>query len=90
MVRVRDGEVCAVAQAAVIGRRDAEWGEIVVAYVVRRDIDVDEAVLDAHCLANVARFKRPKVYHFVAELPKNNYGKVLKTTLREWDLLSAN
>ena len=80
----------AVAQAAVIGRRDAEWGEIVVAYVVRRDIDVDEAVLDAHCLANVARFKRPKVYHFVAELPKNNYGKVLKTTLREWDLLSAN
>ena len=39
--------------------------------------------LDAHCLAQLARFKRPKRYEFVAELPKNNYGKVLKTALRE-------
>jgi long-chain acyl-CoA synthetase len=38
--------------------------------------------LDRHCLAHVARFKRPKDYYFVAELPKNNYGKVLKTELR--------
>jgi acyl-CoA synthetase (AMP-forming)/AMP-acid ligase II len=41
--------------------------------------------LDAHCLAHIARFKRPKHYHFVSELPKNNYGKVLKGTLREVD-----
>jgi long-chain acyl-CoA synthetase len=33
----------------------------------------------------MARFKRPKAYKFVAELPKNNYGKVLKTKLRELD-----
>ena len=42
-----------------------------------------EADLDAHCLANIARFKRPKRYLFVDALPKNNYGKVLKTALRD-------
>ncbi len=38
--------------------------------------------LDAHCLAQMARFKRPKHYRLVDALPKNNYGKVLKTELR--------
>jgi long-chain acyl-CoA synthetase len=76
-----------VAEVAVIGRRDAEWGEVVVAYIVIRGAAAaDLAVaLDAHCLALIARFKRPKLYRFVAELPKNHYGKVLKTTLREWE-----
>ena len=36
-----------------------------------------------HCLKHIARFKRPKHYVTVSELPKNNYGKVLKTVLRE-------
>ena len=44
---------------------------------------LDQAVLDAHCLAQIARFKRPKLYFSVSELPKNNYGKVLKTELRD-------
>jgi long-chain acyl-CoA synthetase len=35
------------------------------------------------CLERIARFKRPKTYVFVAELPKNNTGKVLKTELRD-------
>ena len=39
--------------------------------------------LDQHCLAQMARFKRPKRYLLVPELPKNNYGKVLKTALRD-------
>jgi long-chain acyl-CoA synthetase len=39
--------------------------------------------LDQHCLKHIARFKRPKDYIKVSELPKNNYGKVLKTVLRE-------
>ena len=43
------------------------------------------ADLDAHCLQQLARFKRPKHYCFVPELPKNNYGKVLKTDLRAMD-----
>ena len=71
----------AVAEVAVVGRPDAEWGEVVVAFVVARD-EVDAAVLDAHCLAHIARFKRPKHYRFIDELPKNNYGKVLKSVLR--------
>ena len=74
----------AVAEVSVIGRPDREWGEVVVAYVVPRRGDAVRAEeLDAVCLERVARFKRPKDYRFVAELPKNEYGKVLKTALRE-------
>jgi long-chain acyl-CoA synthetase len=40
------------------------------------------AELDALCLDAIARFKRPKDYVFVEALPKNNYGKILKTELR--------
>ena len=79
-----------VAEVAVIGRRHAEWGEEVVACVVARCPLPDaaatqalESALDALCLAQIARFKRPKAYVFVSELPKNNTGKVLKTALRE-------
>ena len=71
----------AVAEASVIGRPDPEWGESLVAYVVSAG-PVDAAALDAHCLAHIARYKRPKAYRFVEALPKNNYGKVLKTELR--------
>ena len=41
------------------------------------------AELDALCLGEIARFKRPKDYVFVDALPKNNYGKILKTELRD-------
>jgi long-chain acyl-CoA synthetase len=66
----------------VIGRPDREWGEIVVAYIVGT-AKPDE--LDALCLSQIARFKRPKDYVFVPSLPKNNYGKILKTELRALD-----
>jgi long-chain acyl-CoA synthetase len=73
-----------VAEVSVIGRPDPEWGEVVVAFVVcHSDLSVSE--LDAHCLSQVARFKRPKYYHLVPSLPKNHYGKVLKTELRTLD-----
>src|SRR5215470_11829787 len=71
-----------VREVSVIGRPDREWGEVVVAYVVGEARPKD---LDALCLGAVARFKRPKDYVFVAALPKNNYGKILKTELREQD-----
>jgi long-chain acyl-CoA synthetase len=67
----------------VIGRPDPEWGEIVVAYIVG---EADREELDALCLSSIARFKRPKDYVFVSALPKNNYGKILKTELRELDV----
>ncbi len=73
-----------VAEVAVVGAPDAEWGEVVVAFVVAEPgATLDEQALDAHCLARIARFKRPKRYVFVDALPKNHYGKVLKTALRE-------
>ncbi|MEO7853077.1 MAG: AMP-binding protein [Rubrivivax sp.] len=74
-----------VREVSVIGQHDAEWGEVPVAFVVLHDAAsaVDAQALDALCLDHIARFKRPRRYHFVAGLPKNNYGKVLKTALRE-------
>ena len=42
-----------------------------------------ERVLDAHCLAHIARYKRPRRYVVVDALPKNHYGKLLKTVLRD-------
>jgi long-chain acyl-CoA synthetase len=72
-----------VREVAVVGRPDAEWGEAVVAFVVA-DAGTDAAALDAWCLQHIARFKRPCLYRFVDALPKNNYGKVPKTTLRQW------
>ncbi len=72
-----------VAEVSVIGRTDREWGEVVVAYVVPQSAEqTDSDVLDRFCIDNIARFKRPRHYRFVDALPKNNYGKVLKTELR--------
>ncbi len=68
-----------VVEAGVVGVPDQEWGEIVVAFIVG---EVAAADLDGYLLDRIARFKRPKRYEFVDELPKNSYGKVLKRELR--------
>jgi len=74
----------AVREVSAIGVADPDWGEIVVACVVLEEGAVaDDAGLDAHCLASIARFKRPKRYVYLDALPKNSYGKVLKTELRK-------
>jgi long-chain acyl-CoA synthetase len=72
----------AVAEACVVGRPDREWGETVVAFIVARGERPDVAELDRLCLDHIARFKRPKEYRFVEQLPKNHYGKVVKAELR--------
>jgi long-chain acyl-CoA synthetase len=72
-----------VLECSVIGRPHPDWGEEIIAFVVPKpDAEVRETDLDALCLEYIARFKRPKAYRMIDALPKNNYGKVLKTDLR--------
>ncbi|MBV7481621.1 class I adenylate-forming enzyme family protein [Bordetella sp. BOR01] len=74
-----------VFEVAVVGAPHPEWGEEVVAFVVVRPGGQvpDGAALEAWCRAEMASFKKPRRYVFCAELPKNSYGKILKTELRE-------
>ncbi|NYT61667.1 AMP-binding protein [Alcaligenaceae bacterium] len=73
-----------VFEAAVIGAPHPDWGEEVVAFiVVQPGSAIDAAALDAWCKSEIASFKKPKRYEFCPELPKNSYGKILKTELRQ-------
>ncbi|MFG6121368.1 fatty acid--CoA ligase [Thalassobacillus sp. B23F22_16] len=74
-----------VMDAAVIGEPDEMWGERVVAYVVKKDESLTDKELDEFCTATerLARYKRPRRYEFVEELPRNASGKLQKFKLRE-------
>ncbi|MFH9429225.1 acyl-CoA synthetase [Streptomyces sp. NPDC017615] len=72
----------AVAEAAVIGLPDERWIEAVTAVVVPRG-EVTEDALIAHVREELPAFKAPKRVHFVAELPRNASGKILKRELRD-------
>jgi 2-furoate---CoA ligase len=71
-----------VLEVAVVGAPDERLGHHVVAVVVADGVTAEE--LDAHCLASesLARFKRPREYRFVPELPKSPSGKILRRMLR--------
>ncbi|MEJ6392276.1 AMP-binding protein [Gymnodinialimonas sp. 2305UL16-5] len=72
----------AIADAAVIGRHDAEAGEVPIAFVVA-SVDVTEAALRAHCEACLAHYKHPVEYRFVEAVPKSASGKILRRELRD-------
>lgn len=74
----------AVEEAAVVGQKHDDWGEIVVAFICTAPgVSLQTDDLDAHCNAQIARFKRPKRYIFIDELPKNPTGKIIKRQLTE-------
>jgi fatty-acyl-CoA synthase len=71
----------AVADAAVVGVPDERWGEVCAAFVVLAE-PVSEDELREHCLRHLARFKVPKSFHVVDELPRNSMGKIVKSELK--------
>jgi long-chain acyl-CoA synthetase len=73
-----------IAEVSVVGRPDPDWGETVFAFIVPKPgAEPSPEELDRLCLERIARFKRPKGYRILDTLPKNNYGKTLKTALRK-------
>ncbi|MNR52641.1 Long-chain-fatty-acid--CoA ligase FadD13 [compost metagenome] len=71
-------------EVAVLGLPDAEWGERIAAFVVRREgTSVDNEALGIHCAALIAGYKKPRLIEFVDALPRNNAGKVVKNILRD-------
>jgi len=72
-----------VAEVAVIGTPDETAGEIVCAFVVRKDPALTEQVLRDHCRQSLTAYKVPKVVHFRTDLPKSPVGKVLRKDLRD-------
>jgi malonyl-CoA/methylmalonyl-CoA synthetase len=76
--------VAGVVESAVIGAPHPDFGEAVIAIVVReKDSTVDEAAIHAALENRLASYKRPKQIVFVGELPRNAMGKVKKNVLRE-------
>ena len=72
-----------VADAAAVGRADAEWQEAVEAVVVLRDgAAAGAAELRRHCAESLAGYKVPKRFEFVSELPRTDSGKLLRRALR--------
>ena len=70
-------------EVSVIGVPDPKWGEAIKAVVaLMPDMSATEEALINFCKDHIASYKKPKSVDFIDELPKNNYGKILKRALR--------
>jgi fatty-acyl-CoA synthase len=77
-------QLSAVAEAAIIGVPNEQWGEVGMAIVaVKPGHALTPAEIHAHCAANLAKFKCPRLVEFVDALPRNATGKIHKPTLRK-------
>jgi len=72
-----------VADAAVVGVPDDECGEIVVAFVIKKDQALTEIAVRDHCKQSLTNYKVPRIVIFKSDLPKSNVGKVLRKDLRD-------
>jgi acyl-CoA synthetase (AMP-forming)/AMP-acid ligase II len=73
-----------VAEVAVVGVPDVQWGEAVAAFVVRKPgSDVDETRIREHCRVELAGYKKPRHIFFVDELPRTSNNKVSREQLRQ-------
>ena len=72
-----------VAEAAAVAVPDEHSGEAVKLFVVRKDPNLTEADVKAHCATGLTNYKRPKIVVFKDELPKTNVGKILRRELRD-------
>lgn len=79
-----------VEEVVVVGLPDERWGNLITAFIKPRT-SIDEKELDRHCIEReLTRFKRPRRYVFVDEIPKSPVGKILRRVLREHDESSTN
>ena len=76
-------ELPGVLECAAVGVSDAQSGEVVKLFVVRRDPQLDEAAIHAWCQTHLSRYKCPKLIEFREELPKSTVGKILRRALRD-------
>jgi long-chain acyl-CoA synthetase len=72
-----------MAEAAAVAVPDEHSGEAVKLFVVRKDPNLTEADVKAHCAKGLTNYKRPKIVVFKDELPKTNVGKILRRELRD-------
>ena len=74
-----------VREAAVVARADAQWGEIAVAFIELEHAQAWQPETLSAALRPILGIKTPRAWHFVAELPKTNNGKIDKRRLQQWD-----